>query len=179
VNTYRSNPLAVDTDNDGLRDEEEVRRYRTRPDLVDTDAGSVADGIEVKRGTDPLNAKDDVQLQAEVGKAIALEGILFTTGSAEIQPASEDVLFKAYSTLKSNPDMTVQIQGHTDNKGARAKNVSLATNRANSVRDWLIARGIDGTRISTKGVGPDKPIAPNNTEAGRAKNRRIEFVRTK
>lgn len=179
ANTYRSNPLALDSDNDGLRDDEEARRYRTRPDVADSDAGSVADGIEVKRGTDPLNGKDDVMLQAEVGKAIALEGILFATGSAIIDPTSENALYKAYSTLKSNPDMTVQIQGHTDNTGSRAKNVSLSTSRANAVRDWLIARGIDGSRITTKGFGPDKPIAPNTSEPNRAKNRRIEFVRTK
>ncbi len=179
VNKYGSNPLMLDSDGDTLNDDVEVNTHRTKPGVADTDGGSVDDGAEVKRGTDPLDRKDDVQLKAEVGKALVLEGIVFNTGSAEILPASEDILQQAYNTLRFNPDIIVQITGHTDSRGSKAKNMKLSDNRAKSVRDWLVAKGIDAARLSAKGFGPDRPAASNDTEEGRQKNRRIEFVRTR
>jgi outer membrane protein OmpA-like peptidoglycan-associated protein len=180
VKKYTTNPQLPDTDGDNLKDGEEVNTYRSDPRKVDTDAGSVADGVEVRRGTNPLNPDDDVEkLQVEVGKKITLEGIVFETGSAAILPESENILLRAYQTLKSNQEIQVEIQGHTDNVGKRAMNMKLSTDRANSVRQWLIARGIDGARIRAKGFGPDKPVAPNTTDEGKQKNRRIEFYRLK
>ncbi len=179
VNQYSCNPLMLDTDSDGLGDADEVKKYRTRPDQADTDKGTVDDGVEVKRGTDPLDRKDDVQLKAEVGKALVLEGIVFNTGSAEILPESEDILQKAYNTLRFNPEIIVEIHGHTDNKGSRSLNMRLSRQRAESVKAWLINKGVDAARLGSKGFGPDKPAATNATEEGRQINRRIEFVRTK
>ncbi|MCB2204903.1 OmpA family protein [bacterium] len=179
VQKYSCNPLSIDTDSDGLKDGDEVHTHRTRPDVMDTDKGSVGDGDEVKRGTDPLDPADDVQLEAEVGQALVLEGIVFNTGSADILPESEGILKKAYNTLKFNPEIVVEIHGHTDSRGSRALNMRLSRQRAEAVLEWLAARGIDPERLSAKGFGPDKPAASNDTEEGRAKNRRIEFVRTK
>ena len=180
VNRYSTNVLVPDTDGDGLTDGDEVYSHKTDPRKVDTDGGGVADGVEVKRGTNPLDADDDIEkLKVEVGKKITLEGIVFETGSAAIQPESESILNRAYQTLKSEPGIEVEIQGHTDNVGRRASNMKLSVDRANSVRQWLIAKGIDGARIKAKGFGPDKPVAPNTTEEGKQRNRRIEFFRTK
>lgn len=179
VNQHSSNPLVVDTDGDGLDDAEEVNKVRSRPDMADTDKGTVDDGVEVKRGTDPLDRSDDVQLQAEVGKALVLDGIVFNTGSAEILPESEEILQKAYNTLRFNPDIVVEIHGHTDSRGSRALNQRLSRQRAESVRDWLVTKGIVASRLSAKGFGPDRPAASNATEEGRQANRRIEFVRTR
>lgn len=179
VNRHNSNPLVIDTDGDGLADNEEVNKYRSNPANRDTDGGTVDDGTEVKRGTDPLDRSDDVQLQAEVGKALVLDGIVFNTGSSDILPQSEEVLQKAYNTLRFNPEIVVEIHGHTDSRGARPKNMKLSDARATSVRDWLIAKGIAADRLKAKGFGPDRPVAPNTTEEGRQQNRRIEFVRTK
>jgi outer membrane protein OmpA-like peptidoglycan-associated protein len=180
VMTYRTDPLKVDTDGDGLKDGDEVMKHRTDPLKLDTDAGSVADGAEVSRGTNPLDAEDDIEkLKVEVGKKLVLDGIVFNSGSADILPASEQILMRAYQTLKSAAEIEVTIGGHTDNAGKRAANVKLSLARANSVRDWLTAKGIDPKRIKTKGYGPDKPVAPNTSEEGKAQNRRIEFERTK
>jgi outer membrane protein OmpA-like peptidoglycan-associated protein len=183
VNQYKTDPLKADTDGDGLTDGQEVNQYKTNPLKADTDGGSVNDGTEVSRGTNPLDPKDDVpkkeEFKVEVGKSIALEGVTFATGSAKLTPESETTLEKAYNTLYQNPEVVVEIQGHTDNVGKRATNLKLSDARAGSVKAWLVAKGIVAERITTKGYGPDKPVAPNTTKEGKAKNRRIEFFRVK
>lgn len=117
--------------------------------------------------------------KSEVGQAIQLEGIQFATGSAEILPSSESTLAKAYATLKYNPEIEVEIQGHTDNVGAAETNLKLSQERAAAVKTYLVNKGINAARITTKGFGEAKPIASNDTPEGRQTNRRIEFVRTK
>ncbi|MBM2841394.1 MAG: Peptidoglycan-associated outer membrane protein [Bacteroidetes bacterium] len=184
VMKHRTDPLKADTDGDGLNDGSEVMKHQTDPLKADTDGGTVNDGAEVARGSDPLKASDDVppkkeELKVEVGKAIVLEGIVFATGKGEITPASEFILEIAYNTLAQNPEITVEIQGHTDNTGSRATNTRLSQGRADAVKTWLVKKGIAADRVATKGFGPDKPFADNKTKDGRQKNRRIEFFRTK
>jgi outer membrane protein OmpA-like peptidoglycan-associated protein len=183
VMKYKTDPLKTDTDGDGLSDGDEVMKYHTDPLKADTDGGSVSDGMEVKNGTDPLNPNDDVakkeELKTEVGKAIVLEGVVFKTGSAEITPASEDILTKAFNTLDQHPEIEVEIQGHTDNVGKKSSNMKLSQQRSDAVKTYLVNKGIAESRISTKGFGPDKPITSNKTPEGRQKNRRIEFFRSK
>lgn len=187
INKSKTDALKADTDGDGLKDGEEVNRYKTDPLVADTDKGSVNDGAEVARGTNPLVAADDVAkpepakeiLQVEVGKAIVLEGVVFKSGSAVITSQSEEILSKAFNTLNDNPEIAVEIQGHTDNTGSRAVNTKLSLARAEAVKAWLVKKGIAASRISTKGFGPDKPVASNDTPEGRQQNRRIEFARTK
>jgi outer membrane protein OmpA-like peptidoglycan-associated protein len=86
---------------------------------------------------------------------------------------------KAYNTLVNNPDIEVEISGHTDSRGSNQKNQVLSEQRANAVKDWLVSKGINPNRITTIGYGEDKPIAPNDSEENMRKNRRIEFKRTK
>jgi outer membrane protein OmpA-like peptidoglycan-associated protein len=178
---HKTNPLVADTDSDGLTDGAEVSKHKTNPLNADTDKGTVSDGIEVQRGTNPLDPSDDVKRKVEVetGKSFVLEGIVFETGKANILPASEETLVDAYNILKDNPEVEVQIEGHTDNVGKRQSNMKLSLERANAVKAWLVAKGINTSRLTTKAFGPDKPIADNKTVEGRQKNRRIEFYRTK
>jgi OOP family OmpA-OmpF porin len=139
--------------------------------------------VEVQRGTNPLDPADDVvkkeEIKVEVGASIALEGVTFKTASAVLTPESEGILTKVFNTLDQHPEMTVEIQGHTDNSGKRAANVKLSESRAVAVKAWLVAKGIAAERMTTKGYGPDKPAVPNTTPEGRQTNRRIEFMRTK
>lgn len=180
VNDFKTNPLKVDTDGDTLGDGDEVVKYKTNPLKADTDNGSVDDGTEVRRGSDPLNPADDVvKEEIKVGEVIILEGINFETNSARITADSEERLMKAYNTMMNNPAIEVEISGHTDSRGSNQKNQVLSEQRANSVKEWLVAKGISADRITTVGYGEDKPIAPNDTDENMLKNRRIEFKRTK
>ena len=181
VNKYKTDPVKVDTDGDKLKDGEEVLTYKTDPLLADTDKGTVDDGTEVKRGTNPLDLSDDIPKKKEVLeikeiKRIVLEGVTFNTGSSELLPASEEALTKALNTLEDNPEIRVEIQGYTDNKGNRDKNMKLSQARAEAVMNWLGSKGIKAERLTAKGYGPDNPIASNETLEGRSQNRRIEFV---
>ncbi len=182
---YKTNPLRVDTDGDGLTDGDEVLKYKTNPLDIDTDKGTVPDGVEVRRGTNPLDPSDDIPkpkkeaLVVEVGKAIVLEGVVFKFGSAILLSASEQVLDKAYATMKDNPDIEVEIHGHTDNKGKPSYNLKLSLARANSVKAYLVKKGISAKRIGTRGFAAVRPIATNDTDEGRQRNRRIEFYRVK
>ena len=167
-----TNPLAVDTDGDELNDCDERNVYRTNPLVKDTDGDGAMDGKEVRDGTDPLTA--DV-LQIEQSGELVLEGVNFETNSAVITEDSNDILRKALNTLRTNPDLRVEIQGHTDDVGRNAANQRLSERRANSVRDWMIQNGIDGGRMTARGYGEDSPLVPNDSDENRAKNRRIQF----
>ncbi len=183
VNQYKTNPNKTDTDVDGLADGAEVNQHKTDPNKLDTDGGTVNDGQEIANNTNPLDPSDDIPkkpvLQVEVGKAIVLEGIVFKTGKADIEPKSEEILDQAFNTLDQSKEIQVQIRGYTDNVGGRKMNMRLSQRRADAVKAWLVSKGISADRISAKGFGPDQPIADNKTADGRQKNRRIEFFRTK
>jgi outer membrane protein OmpA-like peptidoglycan-associated protein len=176
VNVYKTDPLKADSDGDGLNDGDEVNMHKTDPLNPDTDGGTVDDGIEIKRGTNPMDAEDDV---VKVGVPIILEGITFATGKAEITSESGETLQKALRTLQTYPEISVEIGGHTDNVGSRSSNQRLSQRRAESVREWLIENGIDASRLTAVGYGEDQPAVDNDTPENRAKNRRIEFKRTK
>jgi len=110
-------------------------------------------------------------------KSIVLPDIYFDPNSAilklESGPAMEDVV----QSLKANPSLHVEIQGHTDNTGAADRNLKISGERAASVKKWLTDHGIAAERLTSEGYGASRPIAANGTIEGRAKNRRVEFRR--
>ena len=173
---FKTDPLKADTDGDGLTDYAEIKTHKTDPLNIDTDGGTIDDGTEIKRGTDPLDPKDDV---IKIGVPIILEGIVFDVDKTTIKPESEVTLMKALKTLQTYPDILVEISGHCDSDGSDKHNQILSEGRAASVKAWLVSKGIDASRISTIGYGESKPIADNKTKEGKQKNRRIEFTRTK
>jgi outer membrane protein OmpA-like peptidoglycan-associated protein len=174
ISRFNTNPIAPDTDGEGLLDGEEVNQYRTDPLNVDTDGGTVNDYKEVKRGTDPLDPEDDV---VKIDVPIVLEGITFATGKSDITPESARVLEGALKTLSTYPDIIIEISGHTDDVGSSSSNLRLSQRRADSVRQWLILKGVNPDRIISKGYGEDYPMVPNDTKDNRRRNRRIEFKR--
>ena len=101
--------------------------------------------------------------------------ISFDTGSADIRPGLRPILDQFAQGLGQQPSMEVRIVGHTDNTGSDAINNPLSVNRAQSARDYLVSRGVSSRRISIDGRGSREPIADNATEAGRARNRRIDL----
>jgi outer membrane protein OmpA-like peptidoglycan-associated protein len=113
----------------------------------------------------------------KVGKTYTLNNIYYKTNSADLDPGSAAVIAEFAEFLKANPTIKIEVHGHTDNVGDAKSNLALSTDRAFSVRDLLIAKGIDEKRLQNfKGFGASVPVADNSTEAGRAKNRRTEFV---
>ena len=105
----------------------------------------------------------------------SIYGILFDTGKATIQPASEKCLNEMVKLLKNNPSWKLQIEGHTDNVGGKEGNMKLSQSRAEGVRGWLVSHGIESARLTAKGFGETKPVADNTTDDGRAKNRRVDL----
>jgi outer membrane protein OmpA-like peptidoglycan-associated protein len=112
----------------------------------------------------------DNQLKLEVPSDVS-----FDVGRADIKPNFRPILDKFAQGLTSNPAATVRIIGHTDSSGTDAINNPLSVNRASSVRDYLVDRGVATSRIAIDGRGSREPIADNSTDAGRAKNRRVEI----
>ncbi len=110
---------------------------------------------------DPLEAHDAVQ---------------FPTGSAELQPAAIEFLDLLAEVVRANPGVTLDIRGYTDDVGDAATNLTLSQNRVDAIAFHLIGRGIAPERLTATGFGPAFPVAPNDTEVGRAKNRRVEFT---
>jgi outer membrane protein OmpA-like peptidoglycan-associated protein len=114
--------------------------------------------------------------KAEKGKNFIIDNLHYKTNSAEITSESKAVLDAFAIYLLDNPNMHVEIQGHTDNTGNPKDNEALSRDRAYSVKQYLEEQKVPGKRVSAQGFGPNKPIADNKTEVGRAQNRRTEFV---
>jgi outer membrane protein OmpA-like peptidoglycan-associated protein len=144
----------------------------------DTDS----DGVENTKDKCPDTAPKltvDAKGCVVIGKSFVLEGVTFASGKSTILPQSAKVLEQALATLNDNPEIKVEVGGHTDSQGKPAANAKLSQARADAVKTWLINHGLAGKRISgTKGYGAKNPRATNATADGRAKNRRIEFKRT-
>jgi outer membrane protein OmpA-like peptidoglycan-associated protein len=108
----------------------------------------------------------------------ATQGILFATGKADLRPESRPVLKEIAATMTQHADLRILIEGHTDNVGSSATNLTLSDARAAAVKAALVADfGIAADRLTTKGFGDTKPAVPNTTATGRAQNRRVEIVK--
>jgi outer membrane protein OmpA-like peptidoglycan-associated protein len=106
------------------------------------------------------------------------QGILFATGKADLQPESRPVLKEIAATMQQHGDLRILIEGHTDDVGSPAGNLTLSEARAAAVKAALVSEyAIDAGRIATKGLGDTQPSVPNTTAAGRAQNRRVEIVK--
>jgi outer membrane protein OmpA-like peptidoglycan-associated protein len=118
----------------------------------------------------------DIGLQPiKKGASVRLENVFFETDSYALKPQSKIELNEVVAFLKNNPEVHIMIEGHTDNTGTEEYNTELSKNRARSVYDFLIGKGISEKRLEYKGYGFSRPVDTNETEAGRAKNRRTEM----
>ena len=112
----------------------------------------------------------------EVGQTIKMENIFFELNKSNLDPKSFPELNELAAFLAKNSKMKIEIAGHTDNQGSESYNKKLSQNRVNSVVDYLIKQGVASNRLVGKGYGESKPVATNDTEEGRALNRRVEFT---
>ena len=116
-------------------------------------------------------------MEAEINRtgSVALYGINFDTGKATLQAGSETILGEIVKLLKDRTDWRFEVQGHTDNVGAKAANLTLSEQRAKTVVEWLTKNGIAASRLVAKGYGDTVPLGENTSDDARAKNRRVEL----
>ena len=180
---YQGCPIP-DSDNDGINDEEDkcptvpgVARYGGCP-VPDTDKDGFNDE-EDKCPTVPGVASQQgcPEISLEVTKTIsyAAKNIYFATGSTKLLSQSFKPLDEVVKILKDNTSLKLKIDGHTDNVGADDYNMKLSDGRAGSVKNYLVSKGIDASRLESEGFGETMPVADNKTSAGRTKNRRVEM----
>lgn len=130
--------------------------------------------LENVKPNEPFNLEIFL-LPVSAGEIITLKNIFFETGSAEILPESESELAKTIDLLRTNTSITIRINGHTDNVGTEQANLELSIARALAVKNYLSNAGIPENRLSYAGFGESKPVDTNDTDAGRANNRRTEL----
>jgi len=120
---------------------------------------------------------ENLQLrQTESGVVVTLGDVLFESGRAELKEDAHTSLVEVVDLLQSEPEKKIRIEGHTDSVGDAASNLKLSERRANAVLNALVSLGVDASRITTVGMGEDFPIASNDTEEGRSKNRRVDVI---
>lgn len=142
-------------------------------ELVTTAKGHVPG----KNGVGKNEKGVEVELdKVEAGKSVVIDAVGFETNRAHLKKEALDILNETVRLLQENPNMKIEVQGHTDSTGEAAYNQTLSEKRAEAVRDYLIKQGVDPTRMTAKGYGESKPIGDNKTAEGRAQNRRTEFL---
>ncbi|OFX80644.1 MAG: hypothetical protein A2X12_08335 [Bacteroidetes bacterium GWE2_29_8] len=128
--------------------------------------------LDVPSGEDLMNFQ--INLTIEPPKTIVLKNVLFETAKSTLKPSSFPTLNDLYEVLKVKKNMIIEIAGHTDNVGSAESNIRLSQNRAESVKSYLVKKGISSERIIAKGYGDTQTIASNETDEGKQKNRRTE-----
>ncbi|WP_437316143.1 OmpA family protein [Sorangium sp. So ce385] len=188
----RKNGCPPDQDEDGVPDSEdacpEVKGLRSKdPEKNgcprDTDGDTFRDDKDAcpreKGFADPDPEKHGCPKAVRVTdkNVVILQQVQFDTDKATIKPVSDPLLDEVAQVLKEHPEIVlIEIQGHTDDRGTDEHNRVLSQNRANSVMAALVRRGIDSTRLTAQGYGRDQPLDNNATEAGRQRNRRVQFI---
>ncbi len=193
TNDPKTNGCPPDRDGDGILDAEDacpdVKGIRTSdpktngcPPRVDTDGDKIFDDEDAcpnekgVRTNDPKTNGCPRAVRVSETEIFILEQVEFDTGKATIKKVSDPLLDEVAGVLKEHPEiLRIEVQGHTDDRGSKALNKQLSAARADSVMKALVKRSIDKKRLTAKGYGPDRPIAPNTTDEGRQKNRRVQF----
>ncbi len=132
-----------------------------------------------RKGLQEIKGQELKLIPIEEGRSVRLNNVFFDTGKSILRDESAPELDRMVVVMNENPKLAVELGGHTDNTGSNEINAKLSQDRADAVREYLISKGIEPDRIASKGYGESKPVAPNDTDAGRQKNRRVEFVITK
>lgn len=177
----------IDTDKDGVVDRldkcpgelEDKDGFKDEDGCADLD--NDGDGIPDVNDKCPNNPgtikTEGCPKSKELRGALVLKGVNFGSGKSTLLTSSYAALDQIAESLREWPEVRVEIQGHTDNTGDDAMNMELSRQRAETVRQYLVNKGIDSNRLTSNGYGEEKPVADNKTAAGRAKNRRVELNR--
>ena len=171
-----------DTDGDGVADKDDkcpnevgLVKFNGCP-MPDKDKDGVADGEDKCPDVAGPASNNGCPMEEIIKKvAVAAQNILFTPGKATLLSQSYASLNQVVDILNQYPELKMDIEGHTDNTGVAEKNLTLSQNRANTVKAYIIGKGISESRVTATGHGQEMPIADNKTAAGRTANRRVEM----
>lgn len=150
--------------------------------LIGGAVGGVAGGLIGKKMDKQAAEIENTVPGAEVikaGEGIIVKfdsGILFDFDKSDLKPNAKENIQKLVTSMNNNPETDILVVGHTDNVGKASYNQGLSERRAQSVKSYAVAQGLQSSRIKTQGKGASEPIASNDTDAGRAENRRVEIV---
>ena len=190
--TVNADGCQADADNDGVCDgldkcanTPKGCRVDAKGCPIDSDGDGVCDGVDQCPGT-PSGVSVDANgcppppppaFIPEPKKELVLEGVFFETNKAVLTSESSETLDKVAASLTANPDVKIQVAGHTDNVGSAKYNLKLSDARASAVMNYLISKGVNPAMLSAKGYGLTEPIGDNKTVEGRAQNRRVGLRR--
>ncbi|MFT3885736.1 MAG: OmpA family protein [Flavobacteriales bacterium] len=171
-----------DRDGDGITDALDACPDQAGPASMqgcpDTDGDGIADNVDkcpTVPGVASMRGCPEVKEETKKLFARALTGIKFETGKSTIKKESYGILDQVVKVMQENPSYDLEIHGHTDSQGDDAKNMKLSEDRAAAVRTYLENKGVAAKHLKSFGHGETMPVADNNTAAGRAQNRRVEF----
>lgn len=162
-------------DRDGFQDSDGCPDLDNDKDGIPDVADACPNNPETVNGYKDDDGCPDEKPQ-EIKQTLVLRGVNFKTASAELLEESYYVLEQVYNSLEAYPNLKIEIGGHTDDQGSDDYNLALSYDRAKAVRSYLVLRGISEDRVVARGYGEQRPVAPNTTAEGRAKNRRVEVV---
>jgi outer membrane protein OmpA-like peptidoglycan-associated protein len=165
---------STDADTRRVKDSTEAVARRVK-ESTDAEARRVKEATDLEaRRLAEQKSRDTIFVLIK-GKTVVLRGVNFDFNKATLTMDSEIILWRAYRAMVANPNVRVVITGHTDNVGGQKFNQDLSLKRAQAVKNWLAKKGIKSNRMRTVGRGLNEPVASNETEEGRAQNRRMEF----
>lgn len=137
---------------------------------------SVSENMDLTAEAEYKEEQRDLYLAPiKVGETINLKNVFFQTATASLLPSSFTELERVVSLMRDNPSLRIKLKGHTDNLGPAERLLKLSLARAEAVRDYLVEKGVEATRLSCKGYGGSEPLAPNNSRDNQQRNRRVEF----
>jgi outer membrane protein OmpA-like peptidoglycan-associated protein len=135
-----------------------------------------SENFNLPEGSSYNMVNKDIELKnIDIGSKIALRNVFFATGRSEVKVDSYAELDRLIQLMQDVPSLKIELSGHTDNVGSESLNQKLSQKRAEAVRAYLVARKVDGSRVTAIGYGDQKPVDSNDTKEGRANNRRTEF----
>ncbi len=166
---------SVPEDRDGFMDTDGCPEFDNDKDGIPDSVDACTNNPETVNGFKDSDGCPDEKPQ-EIKQTLILKGVNFKTASSELLEESYYVLETVFNSLEAYSNIRIEIAGHTDNQGSSDYNLQLSYDRAKSVMEYFVMRGISQDRIVARGYGKERPIAPNTTAEGRAKNRRVEVI---
>jgi len=173
---FRTNPRVADSDGDGLSDIDEIKNHKTNPNLADSDGGGDSDGRELELGNNPLNASDDGPQDQQT---LVLQPSIFMTfyfafDKKKLGPEGRRLLNDTAGKLQDYPGVQLEIRGYADDQGVAKYNVDLSRHRAETIKAYLVAQGIEAWRLSVKALGEAPTESLEEAAVGQQHNRRVE-----